>query len=481
MVETQEQTPQQVSEKDRLRTALSNILPPNFQADSVVSSLSITDLRKAGLLHEVLRFKGNIAEIIKFAYPEMFKRQLLKLDEVRPDDAVQDYWLKREKEKAKDIENSQRWNNKNNPARFTNEEYERWKNMESHNLVRIMDKLIQPGDSVLSLSDNDPIIPTLIKTRIGKEGEILVHSLGKNVSGRLFRAFTELGVNILDMKDDNLQRRKSQSRWDGRNFVSKNFISSMTQYLKSKLLYDQRYYTDEIGDLYSEVASDFYERIGLKFVSDLKERDEHSVNVILGRNFFSNYNEEEKEETLKEFDRLLVDNGYLVFQEGAREQTLIKYYGEEIFNRGYTRVRTLGINSAQIVVYKKTKTDEEKLYVDFRDSYPNAKPLVKPAKPEKGSNSEEVKDTKETKSPSVRATGYRKPFYEGQMSADNRKFSFSIIDLAKDLGISNTQARTLLRKSVFGNVRPRRGQIKFTPSEYAILKESLSEQIRKGN
>ncbi len=481
MVETHEQTSQEVSEKDRLRAALSSILPPDFQPDSVVSSLSITDFRRAGLLRDVLRFKGNIAEIVKFAYPELFKRQLLKLDEVRPGDAVQEHWLKREREKAKDIENSQRWNNKNNPRRFTDEEFERWKNIEAHNLTRVIDKLIQPGDSVLSLSDNDPIIPSLIKTRIGREGEILVHDLGRNASGRLFRSFTELGVNIFDMKDSNTRRRRSEGRWDGANLVNKNFISSMTQYLKSKLLYDQRYYTDEIRELYSEVANDFYDRIGLKFVSDLKERREHSVNVVLGRNFFSNYNEEEKEETLKEFDRLLVDNGYLIFQEGAREQTLIKYYGEEILNRGYKRVRTLGINSAQIVVYKKTTTDEEKLYVDFRDSSHKDILLAKPTQPEKKSVSKENKDANKTASPSVSETGYRRPFYEGQMTADKRKFSFSIIDLAKDLGISNSQARTLLRKSVFGNVRPRRGQIKFTPSEYAILKESLSEQIKKGN
>ena len=226
--------------------------------------------------------------------------------------------------------------------------------------------LAKEGDSAMHfLGEYDPVVPSYILSRIGRTGNLLIVSQNPYIERNIFTAFFNLSVDFDGIKGVEEKRkpkgeRKLEStdkRLTGANHLDNKLMAEMRRFLLRPLS-DEEYYQAGLGSQDNDKISQFLDNYNIQAISYSMPRlpdtvAPKSVNLVVERDRFADVPEEEKETVLYELDRILAPGGYLIFRENARQQTLIKYYGEDLFSKGYQRSKTRGINSAQLLVYQK--------------------------------------------------------------------------------------------------------------------------------
>lgn len=368
----------------QFRVMLDEVVDPELISSAtspydLVNQISSVKLRQAGLLSTFnIEFAGNRASVIKSAYPEKFQKPRLDLDSITSDPDV-NKWKQLEHEIDKDILRSMEYKQQlalkhdfmtrrgRKSRRIKTGEYHRekldsdeWNRRENNELRLVINRLMNFGDTVVGLfNDNDAILATQILSRRGQGGRYHVVSKNPQARDNMFNSFLNLTNTMSNLSGENSFRQpKIKKRWkETEEYVNPQLLNGMQRHLEQDILGSEDYYQNGFYHQQDKIKTNFFNSTNMDFTT-YKVDDKplsiepKSVDLVVESNKLNSISEDKIQSLLYDIDRVIAPGGYLIFRENAKYQTLIQYYGEELFNKGY-RVIASTNKSRQILVLRK--------------------------------------------------------------------------------------------------------------------------------
>lgn len=255
---------------------------------------------------------------------------------------------------------------------------ENWWKGENQDLLEALGQSLRPGDSVCSfLSGHDAVLPTLILQSLGPNGELTILTPGPYLKSGLYAHFTSLLMNLKGFSEKMTQsEKKAQGKEEfitGASLVTQRFRKDANTYLSYPYRYGDNFYRDGLDEDKQGLAERFYDRFHIYpvryYPPTFPENLRNCFDAIVECDRFSEIEEHDQEDVLRQLDQALKVGGYLIFREGSRNQVAIEYYGEEILSK-YQRIRLSRVKSEQLVVFRKTgilQTPEVKPQTAFEE------------------------------------------------------------------------------------------------------------------
>ncbi len=357
---------------DIARQAIRDMVPQRSEdgnglhsQEELNNALSISSFRRNGLLGMLhIKFDGDIEQALRFAYPEIFRKPLLHLDEPHYGDPFQETWREREREiegriistmersrlghiyfydnevidsdqKARKLMKLGRRVERHVNRRNTRERHhekidvDEWQGRENEDFQRAIVRFLKLGDSVAGfLGSNDTEIPRSILNRIGQQGVFYMIGRRNYPYNELAGSFPN--ANNRGIEDELLARALEL----GESLILNNYDQEqIKKTLNGHKIYPVVYRPPNLPE----------------------EISRHSLNAFIVSDRVREILEEFREDFLWAIDSALKQGGYLIFRENARQQTNIEYYGQDLWSSRYQRVGT-GTKSAQLMIFRKVAT-----------------------------------------------------------------------------------------------------------------------------
>lgn len=367
---------------------------------NLADTIPISFFRRFGVLSQLnIDWDGDIALAVREAFPNPTSKPLLQLDDPRPTDPLYTQWLQREEEIESRIETTRsvkkpleipffrerkvrhggRWikvqTGENHFERMLTDEW--WKK-ENKDLNETINKFTRSDQDVLFfLGGHHAVLPSIILANIRPEGKLYVVTPGPFLEQGLFANFLKYFCGASSFKAErNTEAERKRKAFvrsiTGSNFIDPAFREEARAFLSHPYRYNERFYREGLNWQNTLLMQRFFEHFnihpfrvdGPDLPADIPSR---SLDAVVEADRFAMIAEEDMEATLFELDRVLTPGGYLVFREGSRQQALLEYYGQELFNQKYRRVRVRDMRSAQLVVLQKEGAKEPLEEVVVRD------------------------------------------------------------------------------------------------------------------
>lgn len=211
-------------------------------------------------------------------------------------------------------------------------------------------EFVQDGSTTLCILPNarSVYIPSLIAGYAGNSAPLFINTHEDYAVQMLFDSFIDLLIDIDRLKgvgktSYDEQARGKHDRKTGKFYIPQPFKSLASRYMLAQFS-EEKNYCDKYKFSDTEAAARFFFHWNLVplqggLVDSLRSVAPSSLDAIVFDRRMYAVPEHEREATLCELDMLLKKDGHLLFHEAPREQAAIEYYGDDIFTRGYTRVR----------------------------------------------------------------------------------------------------------------------------------------------
>lgn len=215
-----------------------------------------------------------------------------------------------------------------------------------------------------------PAIPSFIKSKIGKQGQLYLVSADSELKEELFSNFLSMIKSKRRIErglepDSHFQNKGTPLKYIKNRgyikFLEREFENlGGEDYLEKVIKPWHVFRRGEVKERLIQDAETFFERQNIIPIEKVlppypSQISEASIDVIIEHEGFGFIEEELIEGIIVDSDRILKPGGYLIFYEGPRQQVAVMYYGEERFSERYEReiINSLNDPYAWLVLKKK--------------------------------------------------------------------------------------------------------------------------------
>lgn len=228
---------------------------------------------------------------------------------------------------------------------------------EFRDIETITSQFLKDGQNVVEIFGwGLPAIPSFIKSKVGKGGEVYSIDADPDFEYELFLNFVAMCDSFKRIKKGVEPDSHYQNKGTPLGYIrNEDYLPHLEEAFRNiDVEYAKRLKTDsrkpEAKKELLEMARQFYDSIGIEQVTQLlppypKKLRECSIDAVFEHNGFTFCYEEQKEGIVTGADKILKPGGHIIFKDDPRQLITVQYYGTEIFKERYSQIIPEGMHN----------------------------------------------------------------------------------------------------------------------------------------